>query len=153
MNNFEATGNYYTINHVVLISGLTDRTIRNYISSGILKGEKINGLWHFTPEQVEEFLVHPAVRPSILTKNNSAVYDFLADTKKKSRRSCMIFDLPGDNPKAVSEYFCNAINNGGFRGIRFSFDAHEGVGRVILTGDTGDVLRLVNGYYDSGETL
>ena len=48
----EATGNYYLINHLVLITGLTARTIRNYISNGILHGEKINGLWHFTPEEV-----------------------------------------------------------------------------------------------------
>ncbi len=43
-------GNYYLISHLVLSTGLTDRTIRNYIASGILQGEKINGLWHFTPE-------------------------------------------------------------------------------------------------------
>ena len=33
----ENTGNYYLISHLVLITGLTDRTIRNYISSGILR--------------------------------------------------------------------------------------------------------------------
>ena len=35
----EDTGNYYLISHLVLLTGLTDRTIRNYISSGILQGE------------------------------------------------------------------------------------------------------------------
>ncbi len=59
------TGNYYLISHLLRITGLSDRTIRNYISSGILQGEKINWLWHFTPEQVERFICHPAVRPSI----------------------------------------------------------------------------------------
>ena len=78
------TGNYYLINHLVLSTGLTDRTIRNYISNGILQGEKINGLWHFTPEQVEAFICHPAVRPSILAKQNSAIYDFLLDDKKEN---------------------------------------------------------------------
>ena len=76
-------GNYYLISHLVLSTGLTDRTIRNYIASGILQGEKINGLWHFTPEQVEHFLRHPAVRPSILAKNNGLVYDFLLYTRKQ----------------------------------------------------------------------
>ena len=75
------TGAYYVINHLVMFTGLTDRTIRNYIATGILKGEKINGLWHFTPEQVDEFVRHPAVRPSILAKNNSLVYDFLLEDK------------------------------------------------------------------------
>ena len=38
----ENTGNYFLINHLVMLTGLTDRTIRNYISSGILQGEKID---------------------------------------------------------------------------------------------------------------
>ena len=32
--------NLYLISHLVLITGLTDRTIRNYIASGILKAKK-----------------------------------------------------------------------------------------------------------------
>ncbi|MBR2046257.1 MAG: helix-turn-helix domain-containing protein, partial [Agathobacter sp.] len=104
-------GNYYVINHVVMFTGLTDRTIRNYISSGILQGEKINGLWHFTPEQVEEFVRHPAVRPSILAKNNGIVYDFLLDDKKKNSEICLILDIPNVEKKEVAEYFCDSICN------------------------------------------
>ena len=58
------TGNYYVINHLVMFTGLTDRTIRNYIAAGILRGEKINGLWHFTPEQVDEFIAN-CVQPAL----------------------------------------------------------------------------------------
>lgn len=59
---------YYVINELVMFTGLTDRTIRNYLSSGILQGEKVDGMWRFTSDQVEEFVKHPAVRPSILAK-------------------------------------------------------------------------------------
>ena len=142
----EHYGNYYLINHLLLITGLTDRTIRNYISSGILQGEKINGLWHFTPEQVEEFLRHPAVRPSILAKHNAAVYDFLLNTKKTAFEICMILDIPGKEEKKVAEYFCYRISNEDFRNIRFSFDTTAGVSRVILTGSADEVLRLANGF-------
>ena len=44
MEDTNATGNYYCIAHIVQFTGLTDRTIRNYISNGILQGEKINGI-------------------------------------------------------------------------------------------------------------
>ena len=81
--------NYYLISHLVLFTGLTDRTIRNHLSAGILQGEKINGLWHFTPEQVEAFVRHPAVRPGILAKNNALVYDFLLDHAKKEPEICI----------------------------------------------------------------
>lgn len=137
-------GNYYVINHVVMFTGLTDRTIRNYISSGILQGEKINGLWHFTPEQVEEFVSNPAVRPSILAKNNGIVYDFLLDDKKRSPEICLILDTPNVEKKEVAEYFCDSICNGEFSKIQFSFDGVMENARVILKGDADDVLKLVN---------
>ncbi len=143
----ENTGNYYTLNHVTLFTGLTDRTIRNYLASGLLQGEKINGLWHFTPEQVDAFVRHPAVLPSIQAKKNSIVYDFLLDTKKKSKESCIILDLPGADPKAAAEYFCYTISNGDFSDLHFSFDSIQGTPRVILRGKTAQVLALVNGYY------
>ena len=95
----------YLISHLVLFTGLTDRTIRNYLAQGFLEGEQINGMWHFTPEQVERFLTHPAVRPSILAKHNGIVYDFLMETKRETRESCMILDLPGADRKALGEYF------------------------------------------------
>lgn len=147
----ENTGNYYLINHLVLITGLTDRTIRNYISSGILQGEKINGLWHFTPEQVENFICHPAVRPSILAKHHSAVYDFLVDNKKDNFEVCMILDIPGKSKKEIAEYFCYRISNENFRNIHFSFDGVAKTPRVILKGNATEVLQLVNDF-EKGES-
>lgn len=49
MNDFEmnidndldlSSDHYYLIKHLTLITGLTDRTIRNYLTMGILQGEK-----------------------------------------------------------------------------------------------------------------
>ena len=142
----EHTGNYYLISHLVLITGLSDRTIRNYISSGILQGEKINGLWHFTPEQTDAFISHPTVRPSIQAKQHAAIYDFLLDHKKNDCESCFILDLPDGDKKEIAEYFCYRINNESFQKIRFFFDGMNDIPRVILTGSTDEVLQLVNDY-------
>ena len=142
----ENTGNYYLIKHLVLFTGLTDRTIRNYISTGILEGEKINGLWHFTPEQVDSFICHPSVRPSILAKNHSTVYDFLLDNKKDRCEICIILDIPGNEQKEIAEYFCYRISSEGFQNIHFSFDGVEKVQRIILKGNAEEVLQLVNGF-------
>ena len=136
----------YLISHLVLVTGLTDRTIRNYLAQGFLEGEQINGMWHFTPEQVERFLAHPAVRPSILAKNNGIVYDFLMESKRTTTESCVILDLPGVDCKALGEYFSYTISNGDYRNIRFSFDGIGATPRVILSGDTDEVLRVVNVY-------
>ena len=144
----EDTGSYYLIRHLVLLTGLTDRTIRKYISSGILQGERINGLWHFTPEQMESFIRHPAVHPRILAKHHAAVYDFLLDDRKQANEICVILDCPGKNQKEMAEFFCYRISNGDFQKIHFSFDFDDAANtpRVTLTGDAAGVLRLVNGF-------
>ncbi len=142
----ENSGNYYLINHLVLFTGLTDRTIRNYISSGMLRGEKINGMWHFTPEDVDRFIRDPAVRPSILAKMNSLVYDFIINGKKTSGEMCTILDPPHKNRKAVAEYFCYRINSGSFAKLNFHFDGVGKTSRIVLTGGADDVLALLNDY-------
>lgn len=141
------TGSYYVLNHLVLFTGLTDRTLRNYIASGILQGEKINGMWHFTPGQLEAFLAHPAVRPSILARHHSAVYDFLLDMKKPAPKACVILDIPQGDEKAVTEFFCYRINQGQDSSLHFSFHMQSPHIRVILTGNTPGVLALVNDYH------
>ena len=58
----------------------------------------------------------------------------------------MILDFPGEDEKKLAEYFCYNINGGSFGKIRFSFSGMGKSPRVILTGDTAGVMRLVNGY-------
>ncbi len=104
-------------------------------------------MWRFTSDQVEEFVKHPAVRPSILAKKNGLVYDFLADDHKKTQEVCVILDIPGKEKKKSIEYFGKSINEGGFRNIQFSYDGVKENSRVILKGAVDEVMRLVNGYY------
>ena len=144
----ENTGNYYVIGHVVLITGLSERTIRNYIADGVLEGDKINGVWHFTPEQVETFISNPNVRLSILAKKKSIVYDFMLDEFKKEDEACIILDLPNADRKIVMEEFAYRINNGPYRNINFSFETYGKTPRVILKGKMEDVLEISNAYWN-----
>ena len=136
---------YYTLGHLTQFTGLTDRTLRTYLSKGILEGEKINGVWHFTEIQLDAFFRHPAVRPSLIAKHNANVYDFLLDTKKSEPRICVILDLPGADRESVSEFFCEAITSGDFHDLHFSFDGVE-MPRVFLSGQPDEILSLVNSY-------
>jgi len=146
MKTYGETGNYYTIGHIVMFTGLTDRTVRNYLASGILKGEKINGVWHFTSEQLEAFFCHPSVRSSITARRNGFVYDFLMNPSEKSPRCCMILDYPSEDAKELSEYFCSSICDDNYHDIDFSLDGTKHVTRIILRGDMKEVLRLVNSH-------
>lgn len=141
-------GHYYTLGHLTQITGLTDRTLRTYLSNGILEGEKINGVWHITPEQLDAFLHHPFVRPSILAKTNAIVSDFLQVPVRTEDRACIILDLPGCDRDAAAAFFCDAICTGDFRDLRFAFDGVD-TPRVILSGPMEQVLTLVNSYKSS----
>ncbi|MBR3927864.1 MAG: helix-turn-helix domain-containing protein [Clostridia bacterium] len=136
----------YVISQLAMITGLSDRTLRNYIANGVLQGEKINGMWRFTPEQVEAFVVHPEVRQSILIKNKSLVYDFLLDEYKKEDEACLILDLPGADQETIMETIALKINGGTYKNIHFSFDGNGKIPRVILKGRMNDVLELANAY-------
>ncbi|MBE6892858.1 MAG: helix-turn-helix domain-containing protein [Ruminococcaceae bacterium] len=142
----------YLISHITLITGLSDRTIRNYIASGILKGEKINGIWHFTSEEVDAFIKNPAVRPSIVAKNNSVVYDFMLNDSKKEEETCVILDLPKCDIKETAEFFCYGISNGDYKDINFSFDGNYKTPRIILRGRPSDVFGLIGDYYKSSRS-
>ena len=144
MENHEL-GHYYTLGHLTQFTGLTDRTLRNYLARGILEGEKINGVWHFTEAQLDAFFRHPAVRPSLTAKHNAAVYDFLLESKRKEPHICIILDLPGADREAISEFFCDAITRGDFHDLHFSFDGIE-VPRIILSGHPDEILPLVDSY-------
>ena len=139
-------GEYYVINHIVMFTGLSERTIRSHIAAGFLKGEKINGLWHFTPEEVENFINHPSVKPGILAKSNSLVYDFLSDTGKKADEMVVILDIPGESKIEISKLFCREICDGDYKNIKFSFSDLSGINRIIISGGVSGVLKLLEFY-------
>lgn len=138
----------YSISDVVRITGLSDRTIRSYISQNVLRGEKANGAWQFSPEQLVSFMNDPNVLPGIRAKKNALVYDFLADTHRKTQEMCVMIDLPGKDSQTVASFFCDAINASDYDNIHFSFDSLGGqTPRVILKGDPQKVLALVQHFY------
>jgi len=140
----------YTIADIVEITGLSDRTIRSYISQKVLEGEKIEGAWRFTPEQLSTFMNDRNVLPGIRAKKNAIIYDFLSDTHRREQELCLMVDLPGVDSRAVSLFFCDTINDGGYESIRFSFDSLGGqTPRVILKGKPDQVLGLMQRFYEA----
>ena len=134
----------YTIHDICLFSGLTPRTLRNYLRLGLLAGEKADGAWRFTPEQVDAFLTNPAVWSSIQAKKNALVYDFMLSKTKSTRSLCAILDLPGEDSQALSEFFCGQINSGRFGpGFRFSLENSGRYPRVIVSGPAEAVETLL----------
>ena len=138
----------YNLNQLAAFTGLTTRTLRNYLKTDILQGEKIDGNWSFTEEELARFLNDPTVKQAISSKHHGVVYDFLADTYKKTNRICTILDFPvsEEEARSISEFFCREITERG-HDIEFRFLLEKNVARVILAGAEDSVMDLLNAYY------
>ncbi len=141
---------FYTINEVAAITGLTTRTLRNYLKLGCLNGEKVEGVWLFTAEDLGAFFADKNVRASIQAKKNAMVFDFMADRYKKENEICSILDFNAGSAEAdeISKTFCDIVNNGNYGGgIQFSFEWEGTQARVILKGHAERVMSVLQEYY------
>lgn len=139
----------YNLNDLAMMTGFTTRTLRNYLNQGLLEGEKENGVWQFTPEQLDRFFSEPFVKEGLRIKRSSAVFDFLAERDRKAARTCVILDLPADRRKgdAVSAFFCREMQKAS--DLNFSYGWDKGLARVILTGDAEAVAKILKAYYSA----
>ena len=84
---------WYTLNDIATMTRLTTRTLRNYLRMGLLAGEKVDGIWRFSEEQLWEFMDNPSVRQGMHAKQNAIVTDFLLMGGRKENRTCVILDF------------------------------------------------------------
>ncbi|MDO4520558.1 MAG: MerR family transcriptional regulator [Erysipelotrichaceae bacterium] len=136
----------YTLNDIAMMTGFTTRTLRTYLTQGLLKGDKVNGAWQFTAEAVDAFFSEPYVKEGLRIKRSSAVFDFLADRKKKDARSCVILDVPCalSEGKKISDFFCRQMEKA--HDVSFTFDWDGGMCRVIICGAEEQVRFIMNQY-------
>ncbi len=142
----------YTINEVATMTGLTTRTIRNYLKAGLINGEKTNGIWTFSSEDYYNLLNNPTIKPSIQAKNNAVIYDFLINDRKKTNNICSIIDLyvEEDEANEISQFFCNAINTiNDTVDLNFKFEKHGKNVRIILSGADEIIVEILNKYYSN----
>lgn len=141
---------YINLNELAMMTGLTTRTLRNYMKLHVLQGRKQEGIWMFTMEEVDAFVSDPGVKASIRAKRNAVVYDYLLDDHKTGNEICSILDFCVDDREAekISEFFCSAANQMEDAGtFRFSYDYSRKRVRVILKGSADQVMKIMNNYY------
>lgn len=139
----------YNLNQLAMITGLTTRTLRNHLKQGLLTGEKIDGSWSFTEEELEAYIADPSVKQAILAKQHAVVYDFLADPFKKTNRICTIMDFPVSLEEAlgIAQFFGKEISDHG-SDIEFRYINEKHYARFILSGAEEQVHDLLQAYYD-----
>lgn len=137
----------YNINQVAMITGLTTRTLRNHLKLGILKGEKNDGNWSFTEEELEAYFSDPNIQRAIAAKQHAVIYDFLADPFKKTNRICTILDfpVPAEEALGIANFFSKEISNHG-QDIEFRYINEKHFARFILSGAAEQVSALMKAF-------
>ncbi len=139
----------FNLNQIAMITGLTTRTLRNHLKQELLKGEKIDGNWSFTEEELDEYLADPSVKQAVLARKHAVVYDFLTDPFKKTNRVCTIMDFPVsvDEALSIAQFFSKEISEHG-SDIEFRYIDERNFARFILSGSEEQVHDLMQAYYD-----
>lgn len=139
---------YYSITDIATITGLSTRTIRNYIKNGFINGSKKDGAWIFDENEVGKLLNEPFVSQSIQIKSDSIVKDFINVKKKSVNSVCSIFDYVVNNFEEA-EILCDKIieniDSKQYGKINFSFkyDHKINVVRIIISGETKQILQMM----------
>ena len=126
----------YTLEDVAAMSRLSTRTIRNYMSMGLLEGEKTDGVWQFTAEQFSAFLRQDMVRQSVRAKANGMVYDFLLQERRREKDACAVLDLPAATEaeeQLLREELMACVNALGVA-CSYRYDPYFSTARLILQG-------------------
>ena len=136
----------YSLNELAMMTGFTTRTLRTYLDKGLLRGEKPNGVWQFTAEEVDRFFREPFVQEGLRIKRNSAVFDHLSGRDLKQERSCVILDIPATAIRGgqISAFFCERMKE--VSGLNFSYLWDKGLCRVILTGNAEPIAQIMRAY-------
>ena len=139
----------YNINQLAMITGLTTRTLRNHLKQGILTGEKIDGNWSFTEEEIDAYIGQAPVKQAIAARQHAVVYDFLSDPFKKTNRICTIMDFPVSDEEALSiaKFFSGQISRNG-HDIEFRYIREKHYARFILAGAEEQVADFMKAYYE-----
>ena len=85
----------YTISDIAKMTKLTDRTIRNYLAKGNLKGMKIGGQWRFSKNDIYSLFNNDKFEDDMKQKTLQNIVDFFdsTDYEKNHNTACCIFSL------------------------------------------------------------
>ena len=132
----------YTVADVAEVTGLTSRTIRNYLKDGTLRGQKIGVQWRFTEEEIRKLFSRQTPGQDSPTQ---IVRSFLGQHERGCASFLALLDFPCVAEKDGMDLFARLQKLRGEGVTSMSYEYHdEGqLLRIALEGDTGAVMDLL----------
>lgn len=82
----------YSITDIAKLTRLTDRTIRNYLVNGTLKGHKIGGQWRFTVDEVRALFSNDQFEEEMQDRVENKVREYYR-LENEEESICMIINV------------------------------------------------------------
>ena len=132
----------YTVADVAQVTGMTSRTIRNYLKDGTLTGQKIGVQWRFTEDEIKKLFSRQAPGQSSPAQ---VVKGFLGEQERQKAAFCALLDFPGVTELEGMELYRKLQEERGEGISSMSYEYHdEGqLLRIAVSGDTGAVMDLL----------
>lgn len=136
---------YYSISEITTMTGLSDRTIRNYRRRGLLQGELTGGKWCFSAEAVSRFLSEPFVQESLEAKRRAIVSDFTAETRRAAPALCAVADFPAstDSEALLLREQILALTAHYPVRMDYQYNPRHSLVRIILSGPRSRILPIL----------
>lgn len=137
----------YTVKEIAQKLHLTDRTIRNYLASGQLKGTRVGGQWRFSQTDIMNLFQTSEFRKKVKDKANSNAKDFI--DKKLDMEGpvtvCAIINYENKDQDYMDKLECEAgkiaLNYKG--NVKFTAVSEKGMGRCTVIGTIECVSRVL----------
>ena len=150
MNNIYERGYFveklYTVSDVAQMTGLTERTIRNYIKDGKLQGKKVGVQWRFTEEDIGNLFEDPSVSNEVMENNYGKITDFLEQKPIAGTGVVLINEAVEDEnelEKKVDEIISFVNQNKNFR-FSYQYLKEEKIAQFILMGN----IKTIEGFME-----
>ena len=145
---------WVSIIELATMTRLSTKTIRNYQKMGLLHGEKIDGAWMFSGEEIGRFFQEQFVKDALEIKRNGQVLDYL-NGARENNRGCLMMDREFTTPLEVEQFvmeFTKEVNDRNHREdgkVDFTFwmDEKSKIGRFTIIGYGKDLKALMNHFF------
>lgn len=138
----------YTLKELAELTKLTDRTLRNYLASNILKGHKIGGQWRFNKEEVFALFKNSDFYIERNKIANSAINHYIENkyTFNSDFTGCVVIDFKIEDKEKKKEFFdkVELIERNDDVKEKVSFLEKNGHIRMNIVGPISYIKKIIN---------
>ncbi len=138
----------YTVEDVAQMTGLTSRTIRNYLADGRLTGRKVGAQWRFTEENISAIFTEADARQPVRSAAADEVQNFLNPQSRSSVTVCSVVDYPAESSDAIAplvQKLTDQYQGFGSDTLSFAceFDDVNSIARFTIIGEIAQVAKMI----------